>query len=365
MTEPATKLPTGRTEVHEPQRRFELVPFDEIKLATGRNYLVKGLIPREGLVVVWGPPKCGKSFWTYDVAMHIALGWEYRGRRVDQGPVVYLACEGERGLGARTEAFRQSNLSETAEGVPFFLATTRLDLAKEHEELTRDIQAQIGETAPVAVVIDTLNRSINGSESNDADMGAYVKGCDAVREAFGCSVIVIHHCGISNDRPRGHTSLTGAADAQIAVKRDSSGTIVTEVEHMKDGAEGEQTFSKLEVVEVDTDEDGDVITSCVIEPTDGTEAAERLNKVSGKAKLALDLLRKALVDDGQPAPASNHIPGHLTVVRVDIWRRFYIAGNASDKDKPDTVSRAFRRAVDKLQDLEVIGVWDDYVWICE
>jgi len=26
---------------------------------------------------------------------------------------------------------------------------------------------------------------------------------------------VIHHCGINGDRPRGHTSLTGAADAQI------------------------------------------------------------------------------------------------------------------------------------------------------
>ena len=27
-------------------------------------------IPRVGLVVVWGPPKCGKSFWAFDLAMH-------------------------------------------------------------------------------------------------------------------------------------------------------------------------------------------------------------------------------------------------------------------------------------------------------
>ena len=53
-------------------RRFELLPFDKIAIAPGRNYLVKGLVPREGLVVVWGPPKCGKTFLIYDMMMHVA-----------------------------------------------------------------------------------------------------------------------------------------------------------------------------------------------------------------------------------------------------------------------------------------------------
>jgi hypothetical protein len=289
MTDTANTMPTtiGRVEVHEPQRRFELVPFDRIQLATGRNYLVKGLVPREGLVVVWGPPKCGKSFWTYDLVMHIALGWEYRGRCVDRGPVVYIACEGERGLGARTEAFRQRKLSETAEAIPFFLIATRLDLAEEHEELTRDIRVQIGDSAPVAIVIDTLNRSIRGSESRDEDMSAYVKACDAIREAFACSVVVIHHCGIESTRPRGHTSLTGAADAQIAVKRDDDGTITTELEFMKDGQEGEQTFSRLETIDVVLDEDGEPITSCVVVEAESKVPSVKLSDNQALAKKAL------------------------------------------------------------------------------
>jgi hypothetical protein len=28
-----------------------------------------------------------------------------------------------------------------------------------------------------------------------------------IRNAFGCAVIVVHHCGIDATRPRGHTSL--------------------------------------------------------------------------------------------------------------------------------------------------------------
>jgi hypothetical protein len=42
--------------------RFRLTAFDDIKLETTAPYLVRGMIPREGLVVIWGPPKCGKTF---------------------------------------------------------------------------------------------------------------------------------------------------------------------------------------------------------------------------------------------------------------------------------------------------------------
>ena len=63
-------------------------------------------------------------------------------------------------------------------------------------------------------------------------MTAYVQAADAVREAFGCAVVLIHHCGVDGTRPRGHTSLTGACDAQLAVKRDGSGIITCTVEYM-------------------------------------------------------------------------------------------------------------------------------------
>src|SRR4051812_14047568 len=87
----------ARVEDFRLKRRFQPVRFRDVRLSTGRPYLVKGLIPREGLTVVWGPPKCGKSFWVFDLMLHLALEWEYRGRRVQPGTVCYVACEGERG----------------------------------------------------------------------------------------------------------------------------------------------------------------------------------------------------------------------------------------------------------------------------
>ena len=161
-----------------------------------------------------------------------------------------------------------------------------------------DIKAQLKDTSAILVVLDTLNRSLAGSKSRDEDMSAYVQACDRIRETLGCAVAVIHHCGTNESRPRGHTSLTGATDAQIAVARDPAGNIVATVEHMKDGPEGDQIFSKLIPVDVGEDEDGDTITSCVIEPAGDTVAAPT------KAK-KLRSRTKAGAANARPGPSMN------------------------------------------------------------
>jgi RecA-family ATPase len=145
----------------------------------------------------------------------------------------------------------------------------RMDLVRDHHPLITSIREQLPpDVIPVAVGLDTLNRSLAGSESSDEDMSAYVNAADAIREAFNCFVGIVHHCGIDGSRPRGHTSLTGAVDVQIAVKRDTSDRVIVTVEYMKDGPEGETLASLLETVEVGLDDEGDAITSCIVVETE-------------------------------------------------------------------------------------------------
>ena len=260
------------TEAELKRLRFKIARFGTIKPDSTAQYLVKGLLQSTGLAVVWGPPKCGKSFWVFDLLMHVALGWPYRGHRVTSGAIVYCALEGAQGHKNRIEAFRRGKLSGAADSEeaadsdpPFYLMATPLSLVRDQKAFTTDIRRQLGDLKPGAVCIDTLNRSLEGSESSDEDMSAYVRAADAIRDAFGCLVVIVHHCGHNGDRPRGHSSLMGALDVQIAVRRDAADNIVAELELSKDGKTGLQFVSSLKEVDLGADQDGDPMTSCIIE----------------------------------------------------------------------------------------------------
>jgi hypothetical protein len=342
-----------------PGRTFTLVPFADVKLDTSCADIVQGLIPCGGLAIIWGPPKCGKSFWTFDMAMHVALGWEYRGRRVHQGTVVYLALEGGNGFKARIEAFRQRHGVPDA---PFYLIADRVNLVADHQALLQSMRNALGLDDPVLIVIDTLNRSLAGSESKDEDMAAYIAAADAIRSFYNCAVAIVHHCGVDGNRPRGHTSLSGAADAQLAVSRDAADNILVDVEWLKDGREGDRIVSRLEPLDVGTNDDDDPIASCVIVPVDGVEKPQPQAKKVRQSEQEI-LARRALVDaindhgiDHQAAPR-----GSKAVTRQQWANEFYSRG-FEDKSQ-DTRNKAFNRAATKLHAKCEIGERDGYVWI--
>ena len=239
---------------------FPLRAFKNICLDTERRgYLVKGLLASTGLAVVWGPPKCGKSFWAADLGMHIALGRDYRGHKVQQATVVYIALEGRHGFPARVEAFRRHHGVDIA---PFYLLSASLDLVAKSGQLIASIKAQLGTHLPGVLFLDTLNRSLVGSELKDEDMARFLAAAEKVAQELSCAVVIVHHCGIDASRPRGHTSLSGAVESQLKVERiDDSGEVIVTVELAKDFAEGTEIVSRLQRIELGNDADGDPITS--------------------------------------------------------------------------------------------------------
>jgi hypothetical protein len=350
-------------ECQKPTNTFELVPFDKLAPGTAVSFLVKRLIPRQGITVVWGPPKCGKSFWAFDLAMHIALGRAYRERKVISGPVVYCAFEGAHGFNARAEAFRRQHNISSDTAVPFYLMGTRIDLVKDHQGLIESIRDQVGETNPVCVTLDTLNRSLAGSESSDEDMTAYLNAADAIGEAFGCAVIIVHHCGVDGTRPRGHTSLTGTVCAQLAVKRDASDNVLVTVECMKDGPEGDVIASCLNTIELGADDDGDPITSCAVVPVNNEDIKDApKRKLTPVQMLAMRALVEALAgDQSRSTPPSWNMPQDIRVVPAEVWKDEMYSNGALDRDatNPRMVYSRLRKG---LVAHGLIGLRDELVW---
>lgn len=242
-----------------------------------------------------------------------------------------------------------------------------LDLIRDHKALIASIRAQLPDgVKPAAVAIDTLNRSLVGSESSDEDMAACVRAADAIGETFGCVVPLIHHCGHNGDRPRGHSSLLGAADVLIAVKRDAADNIVSTVENAKDGPIGLEIVSRLVSVDLGLDDEGDTMTSCVVEPVGGVKEIEKTapkQKLTKAAKNALRALHMAVGELGQPAPASNHIPASVKTVAIKQWRDFAFITGISTVENDHAKGVAFNRASEALLEARRIGIWEPHVWI--
>jgi AAA domain len=354
--EEKSKRKTGKNLVAFPLQAFENVTLD----ADQRGYLVKGLLPNRGLAVIWGPPKCGKSFWATDLGLHIALGWEYRDRRVQQATVVYIALEGRHGLPARLEAFRHHHNVQSA---PFYLLTTPLDLAAKADALIASIEAQLADTKPGAIVIDTLNRSLVGSESKDEDMARYLAAAGKIEEKFSCLVAIVHHCGIDATRPRGHTSLSGAVEVQLAIKRGGTGEVIATVELAKDFPEGAEIFSRFESVEVGTDPDGDKITSLIVVPAEASTVHRptAARKLSDRQRLALAALDECAASIGKATPDSLALPARTIAVPLNAWREELYAQGVLDREAKSP-REDFRRVRNSLQARSLIGVHSDLVW---
>ena len=141
----AAELARAKPSGAERPPRFQIARFAAIKADGNAQYLVKGLMQSTGLAVVWGAPKCGKSFWTFDVLMHVALGLGISRPSGTAGAIVYCALEGAQGFRNRIEAFRQAKTFGGRRGdPPFYLMTTPLSLAarskgidRRHQQATR------------------------------------------------------------------------------------------------------------------------------------------------------------------------------------------------------------------------------------
>jgi hypothetical protein len=278
--------------------RLSAVPIN-----TEGNFLVDGLIPAADLTVLWGPPKCGKTFWAIDLAMHVASGLSYRGRKVKQGPVVYCSLEGNHEFAARAHA--AANVLSLKDP-DFFLYRDRLVFTKlsQSHGLTEEIRKL--SIIPVLVVIDTLNKSLDGSENSDEDMTHYTRCVEGIFREFGCSVMILHHCGKAADKPRGHTSLTGTCAAQLKMMRSGKSTnpmlVSTIIEFMKDGAEGAEMFSWIKQTTVGYADDDTPIHTCYIQdaphPSDDDEVTSTfMTPQTRKARSVLENLLEHSVED--------------------------------------------------------------------
>ena len=272
-----------------PRNKFNFIQFADIKPILSNTDLIKGVIGAEALSVLYGPSGSTKSFVALDMSVRIASGQPWRGHRTRKGGVVYVAAEGAIGMHNRIEALKQSHALGPHEALPFWLMPGVVNLTEDGED---GVWAFIEECRalginPELVVIDTLSQSMAGADENGPkDMTKAIALASLIMKELGCAVLIVHHSGKNEAMgARGHSSLRAATDTELEVKETADTAYRIRASKQKESETGAEWFHRLETVELGLDEDGDPITSAILKPLDGREAAEaQAAAASGKKK---------------------------------------------------------------------------------
>lgn len=270
-----------------------LVPADSFSEQPAPiSWLVKRWLQDNALIMVHGPSGGGKTFVVLDWCLRIASGMQdWCGQRVKPGGVVYLAGEGHHGLRGRIAAWKHRHQSGP---LSMWLSRAGCDLNTPEGYIKAVNHISKLPERPGLIVVDTLHRFLSGDENSAQDAKTMLDACNALMEKFGCAVILVHHTGVSEEaqhRARGSSAWRGALDIEISIIPAKDGNPMQIVQRKsKDAEMAEPVYVRLASVEIPgwVDEDGEQVTSAVIEQSDelpsSVTQSRKESKLSGHIK---------------------------------------------------------------------------------
>ena len=184
---------------------------------TPLNFVVDTLLS-QGLHILAGSPKVGKSWLALWLAVTVAKGEAVWGMGVNQGTTLYLCLE--------DSTLRiQNRLFEITEDAPASVHfTTNSDtLGKGLEEQLRAFLSEHPDT--VLVIIDTL-QMIRGTGYDNTYANDYrdLSALKRIADAHGIAILLIHHLRkeLADDvfsRISGTTAISGATDSNFVLRK--------------------------------------------------------------------------------------------------------------------------------------------------
>lgn len=266
------------------------------------TWLVKHAIPADDVGMLFGASGTFKSFLAVDLAGHVAHGLPWLGKRTTQGDVLYIAAEGGTGLYNRFYAWHKARRLHY-EKAPITVVPVAIDLTQDARRVVD--AAKTKGIKPVLVVVDTMSQTFAGEENSAAEVAAYFRALGvAIREAWGCAVLILHHTGHAvTERPRGSSAMRANLGFMLGVHRDEKEMIATlSCLKQKDGDTFQDTTFSLTPYRLGTDADGDEVKSLVarhIASADDLHQAMQDEKKAGRGgnnHLLLSLLQNGSLE---------------------------------------------------------------------
>jgi RecA-family ATPase len=174
--------------------------------------------------LLYGPSSIGKSIFSIDMLVRASLGLSWAGRQTKPIDVLWLPTENPVEFQHRLNACLRVHSSLNKGNEKHWFTEAQFQLANDHTASRMEVIAQHlkrNERGRKQVVqIDTLSQAIPGLDENAASVMTQVV-YNVRRLLSMCPdvhVMLVHHSGKHKERgARGHSSLTAAADTEIAM----------------------------------------------------------------------------------------------------------------------------------------------------
>lgn len=342
MAERHTLCPAGEEQPDQPEPAvtpYPLVSVGEVLKCPPLRWRVKGLIPARGIGQIYGASTAGKSFLSFDLAVHVARGAVWYGHKTKNAPVVIFSLEGQEGTRNRLAAY----IAYHGEELPPNLSIGTNPTTFYRPEDLEAIAASLPDGC-LCIVDTQACASVGLDENRTDDMTLLIEGCKQLAARKDCFVLLVHHAGKDLSRgARGSSTQLPSWDCCIEATRNGQRREWKAVKVKDGGGEGEKHPFRLAVVDLGEDEDGDRITSCVALP-DG-EAVQDEKPMSPALAYGLESLKSVLKAEGRES------------VHLETWRPVFYAGHTAEN--PDAKKKAFERARKDLVSKGVILVSAD------
>jgi phage/plasmid primase-like uncharacterized protein len=322
------------------------------------DWLVKGILPKEGKGLMSGQWGLYKTFVALDLAASVMTGKRFAGRRIcRRGGVLFIAAEGSGGIKKRLAGLADHKYM--VDGLlPFvwidqcppllgknanrYFSNMAKAAAKELEERFH--------LPLVLVIVDTLVAAAGWEDENDAAQGQTALNIlEVISKATGALTLAVDHFGKDEERgTRGTTSKEGSADFVMALlgSRDLNGKVDNPrlaIRKVRDGLVGfEIPFAPKEIT-LGTDRDGDPVTTLIIEWGQSGDyvAKPRLPKLSVEFRTAFS---NALRDHVKEVPHNGKL------VRAVSRQFFQSEFGKTYRGSPNGFRQAFSRELKKAGD---------------
>jgi len=192
------------------------------------EFYIQDILPKQGVMLLYGSPKVRKSWLTQYMAYCVSLGLECLGFRTEQARCFIAQFE----ISPLSYWWRLKDMGRHFQ-IPtgwLYEISPMLMYLDDDQNFNR-FQGWVNDIQPSVIFLDCLAACFGGDENDGGDIAKFIEKINTLKQAHNSSVVLVHHtnknllggAASSVDRARGHSRLAGWVDTLCYMAEQPTG----------------------------------------------------------------------------------------------------------------------------------------------